>query len=439
MRIFLRRAGKILLAVVAVLLVPAVGATISAVSAMNALYRPGPDRPIPPADLAAHDPAKPTAVVVVGDNGAVVSDVLAPYETLAATGKFNVYTVASQRRPLPLTGGLDLVPDLSFADLAARLGGAAPAVTVVPALPDVGEPSTDPVKQWLRDQSAHGTLLLSVCNGAGVLASTGLLDGRTATAHWLRLGSFQSTYPAVNWLHGKRFVDDGDIVSTAGVLSGIDGTLHVIERLTNPSVAAAAAKSIGWPYYGNTPPVTSPFGMPDPAAIANAAWTWLPPTVGVLLTNGVGEIELASVFDTHGQSLADRTLALTTDGKPIRSEHGLTFLPRDNLNTAASSLDRLLVPGSNVPSVPTVPDAPKPFHIHGNHGFPYLATITDLARTTDVATARWTAKVLELPIDGVTLDGPAWPWRQTALLLLLLVAGTAAVVFVPRIVRRVRT
>src|SRR3954470_11039370 len=200
-----RRAGRVLLAVGAVLLVPAVGVTISAVSALNALYRPGPERSVPPADPPVHDPAKPTVVVVVGDNGAVVSDVLAPYETLAATGRFNVYTVAERRRPLPLTGGLDLVPDLAFTDLAGRLGGAAPAVAVVPALPDVGEPSTDPLKTWLREQSARGTLLLSICNGAGVLASAGLLDGRAATAHWQRLGSFESTYPAVNWLHGKRF------------------------------------------------------------------------------------------------------------------------------------------------------------------------------------------------------------------------------------------
>ncbi|GAB3878532.1 DJ-1/PfpI family protein [Kibdelosporangium lantanae] len=438
MRTFLRRAGKIVLAVVAVLLVPAVGATISAVSAMNALYRHGPDRPVPPADLPVHDPAKPTAVVVLGDNGAVVSDVLAPYETLAATGKFNVYTVAPNRRPLPLTGGLDLVPDLSFADLDTRLGGNAPNLAVVPALPDVGEPSTDPVKNWLRAQSARGTMLQSVCNGAGVLASAGLLDGRAATAHWERLGSFESTYPAVNWLHGKRYVDDGNIVTTAGILSGIDGTLHVIERFTSPAVAEAAAKSISWPYYGNPPPVNAPFGMPAPAAIANAAWTWLPPTVGVLLTNGVGEIELASVFDPTaspwrtGPSPSPRTATRSTPNTASPSSPATPSQRRP-------ALDRLLVPGTNVPSVPTVPNAPKPVYIHGTQGFPYIATITDLARTTDVATARWTAKVLEMPMDGLTLDGPAWPWRQTALLLLLLVAGTAAVVLVPRLVRRVRT
>jgi len=62
--------------------------------------------------VPAHEAGKPTAVIVVGSEGANAADVLAPYEVLAATGAFNLYTVAPQRRPVPLTGGLDLVPDL---------------------------------------------------------------------------------------------------------------------------------------------------------------------------------------------------------------------------------------------------------------------------------------------------------------------------------------
>ncbi|WP_086839344.1 hypothetical protein [Amycolatopsis kentuckyensis] len=110
----LKRLAFLLAAVAAVLVVPAVGATVSALGAFDALYAVGPPRPVPAAAPVPHDPAKPTAVVVVGDRGAVVSDALAPYEVLAATGRFNLYTVAPHREPKPLTGGLDLVPDLDF-------------------------------------------------------------------------------------------------------------------------------------------------------------------------------------------------------------------------------------------------------------------------------------------------------------------------------------
>ena len=105
------------------------------------------------------------------------------FEVLADSGAFNLYTVAPQRRPVPLTGGLDLVPDLSFGQLDQRLP-ATPDVIVVPQLPDAGKPSAAPILQWLQRQHAQGDpLLVSVCTGAGVLASAGLLDGRPATSH----------------------------------------------------------------------------------------------------------------------------------------------------------------------------------------------------------------------------------------------------------------
>ncbi len=133
-----------------------------------------------------------------------------------------------------------------------------------------------------------------------MLASAGLLDGRPATSHWMRLAGLESRYPDVEWVRGQRVVDDGDVVSTAGVLSGVDGTLHVIERLMGQAVAQEAAAAIGWRHYGAgaPPPVTTGIAMPDPAAIVNAGYRLDPPTVGVALTDGVGEIELASVFDT---------------------------------------------------------------------------------------------------------------------------------------------
>lgn len=435
MKTVLKRVALAVAAVLAVLLVPGIGATISALSAFGDLYAPGPQRAVPAAALPAHDPAKPTAVIVVGDQGAVVSDALAPYEILATTGRFNVYTVAPKRAPKPLTGGLDLVPDLSFADLAARLGPKAPDLVVVPALPDVGEPSTEPVTTWLRAQAARGAKLLSVCNGGGVLASAGLLDGRPATAHWLKLESFAADYPAVRWVRGQRFVDDGDVVTTAGILSGIDGTLHWVERLAGREVAADAAKKIGWRHYGTAVPVTPPASMPDAVAIVNAGFRWNPDEIGVLLANGVGEIELASVFDSEGHSLASRTLAVSTDGAPIRSRHGLTFVPRASLADAAGDLDRLLVPGSTRAVAPP-PGAPEPEYVHDRPGFAFDTAVSKLSRRTDVATARWTAKALELPTDGVVFEGRAWPWWPTALPVALIVLGAAAIAVVRH--RRVR-
>lgn len=77
---------------------------------------------------------------------------------------------------------------------------------------------------------------------------------------------------------------------------------------------------------------------------------------------------------------------------------------------------------------------PAPEYVHDRPGFAYDTAVSALSRRTDVATARWTAKVLELPADGVGFEGRAWPWLPTALPVALVLLGAAAVV----VVRRVR-
>lgn len=427
----MRAALRIAVLVLAALALPAALGAPTVIGTLAALNAPRTDGASPPPAPVAHDPSKPTAVVVVGDRGAVVSDTLAPYEVLATTGEFNVYTVASEAHPVPLTGGLDLVPDLTFAGLEDVLDGSADVV-VVPAMPDVGQSTTKPVTDWLATQANGGALLLSVCNGAGVVASAGLLDGHRATAHWLRIDEFDGRYAAVDWVRGTRYVDDGDVISTAGVLSGIDGTLHVVERLIGADAAADAAEAIGWPHHhpgGPAPIEHADLETSDAVAAFNTAFGWDRTTTGVLLTDGVGEIELASVFDTYGQSLAVGTVAVGRG--PVQSRHGLTFVPRTE---TAVGLDRLVVPGTTEHAAIA---GPEPVYPHGP-GFAFEGVLQDLARTTDVATARWTAKVLEYPVDGLALSGPAWPWTETFRPIGLAVLGVLVALGVLALIRSVR-
>jgi hypothetical protein len=107
--------------------------------------------PAPP----RHDPDKPTAVVLLSNEGSEVTDVLAPYEVLSESGAFNVYTAAPEREVATLSGGLDVLPQLSFAELDRRLEGGDPDVVVVPAMWDVGTPAHRPVAEWLREHAGE--------------------------------------------------------------------------------------------------------------------------------------------------------------------------------------------------------------------------------------------------------------------------------------------
>lgn len=411
-------------AVLAVALPVAVAALQLAAAARAEFPVAAPVAPRP----AVHDPARPTAVVVVGEHGTDAADVLTSAEVLAASDRFNVYTVAPSARSVPLNGGLDLVPDLTFAQLDARLGGRAADLVVVPAMLEAGDPA---VTAWLRGQAARGSLLESVCVGAQVLAEAGLLDGRPATSHWGQLAGFRDDYPAVRWTSGRRWVDDGDIVTGGGVLSSIDTTLHVVERLAGPAAASAAAAEIGWRYYAPgtpPPPVVSGFEPADAVLALDVAFPLDRPRAAVVLTPGVGEVELASAVETFGgDSHAARLVAVSVDGAPVRSRHGLTFVPRSALAAAAPRLDRVVVPGAQAARAAAVPvvDGLVPDHLHARPGFAFDAAVTDLAASTDVATARWAARAMELPTSGLALTGPAWPWRTVLTVLLAAWFGPA--------------
>src|SRR6516164_10568434 len=90
---------------------------------------------------------------------------------------------------------------------------------------------------------------MSVCSGAFILADLGLLDGRPATTHWGAIPRMKSAFPKVQVKTDVRFVDDGRIVTTAGVSAGIDGALHVVQRLLGDDVAWETARYMQYDYW----------------------------------------------------------------------------------------------------------------------------------------------------------------------------------------------
>jgi putative intracellular protease/amidase len=378
--------------------------------------------PAPP----SHDPDKPTAVVLLSNQGSEVTDVLAPYEVLSESGAFNVYAAAPERKAVTLSGGLDVLPQLSLAELDRRLGGEDPDVIVVPEMADIGSPGHRPVAEWLREHAEGSGTVVSVCNGAQVLADAGLLAGRKATANWANIAEWERRYHDTEWERGLRYVEDGNVLTAAGVTSGISATLHVIRGYVGDGEAADLAQKIGYPdqRVGNEPRIQAERLRASDRALY-VLWTaygWGKPRIGVLLTEGTSEIELASVFDVYpGPVLTSNTTTLTPEGlrSPVRSEHGLYFFPRSDLDSAPG-LDRLFVPGRTAPSVtdPRVRTLAREEgleleFIHADvAGFPLDATLPDLAKHENEQMARFTARLLEYPIGHLGLAGGGWPFAH---------------------------
>jgi transcriptional regulator GlxA family with amidase domain len=87
---------------------------------------------------------------------------------------------------------------------------------------------------WLREQKSRVGLMTSVCTGSVVFAAAGLLRGRPATSNRNSLDHMKSIDPSIDVRRGKRFVDDGDVITAAGLSAGIDMALHVVGRLASP-------------------------------------------------------------------------------------------------------------------------------------------------------------------------------------------------------------
>lgn len=197
----------------------------------------------PAAPGAAPGPLAPPAqggvpVAFVVSEGAVVIDFCGPWEVFQDVhipGRegppFRLYTVAESTRPIRASGGLRITPDHDLATAPP------PKVIVIPAQSSRSEA----VRAWIRRHAKDADVTMSVCTGAFLLASTGLLSGKPATTHHGAFGEFAMEFPDVQLQRGARFVEAGHLASAAGLSSGIDLALRVVERYYGRDVARKTA------------------------------------------------------------------------------------------------------------------------------------------------------------------------------------------------------
>lgn len=161
-----------------------------------------------------------------------VLDFAGPFEVFAVTGQrpgpgpFDVVTVAAKTGTIRARNGLEVTPSFTFETLPQ------PDILVIP-----GGYGTRPlvndseVIEWIRQMASSVELMLSVCTGSLLLAKAGLLEGKEATTHWAALDLLRELAPNTRVLENIRFVDNGTVITSAGISAGIDMALHVVSRL----------------------------------------------------------------------------------------------------------------------------------------------------------------------------------------------------------------
>src|SRR6185312_5704877 len=153
-------------------------------------------------------------------------------------GWYRFETCAAERGPLRGQYGMRVTADAGLERLADA------GTIIIPGWKGLDVPVPTRVLDALREAHARGARLLTICSGAFVLAATGLLDGRRATTHWRYADALQRRYPRIKVDPAVLYVDEGQLLTSAGSAAGLDLCLHLVRRDHGPDIANQVARRL---------------------------------------------------------------------------------------------------------------------------------------------------------------------------------------------------
>ena len=197
-------------------------------------------------------------VAILIFNDVEVLDFCGPFEVFGVTEQsrtisgeseppFHVYTVAEKAGPVLARNGLSVNPSWTIENCPQ------PDILLIPG--GYGTRSllkNERLLQWIKDQARRVELLLSVCTGALLLAKAGLLEGLSATTHYTNMEELHALAPNTQLYPTDRYVDNGKIITSAGISAGIDMSLYVVARLLGSERAAQTAQEMQYDYWKGT-------------------------------------------------------------------------------------------------------------------------------------------------------------------------------------------
>jgi putative intracellular protease/amidase len=269
--------------------------------------------------------SRPVIDVIGQNDGAEITDFVVPYGVLARSDLADVYAVAPEDRAIKLTPALAVAPDVTTAEFDRRFPDGADYV-IVPKIEDADDPA---VVAWIQAQSAKGSMIVGICAGTKTLSAAGLFKDRRATGHWYDIQNLREANPSMTWVQDRRYVVDGNVVTTTGVSASIPISLALVEAIGGHDRAAEIAKELGasnWDarhdskafYLDRTDFWTQ---------LRNNVRVWQHVEIGIPVADGVDEISLALVADLYSRTRQSVAVSLAEDLDPVTTRSGLRLLP----------------------------------------------------------------------------------------------------------------
>ncbi|MHC1782990.1 MAG: DJ-1/PfpI family protein [Anaerolineaceae bacterium] len=156
----------------------------------------------------------------------------------AAPKSFEVFTIADKMRAITTRGRLIVQPHFDITSHPR------PDVLIIPGGVVTTEIKREDIIAWIARTASTAAITSSVCTGAFLLGQAGLLGGKDATTHWEDIADLRSMFPDINVLAETRWVDTGQVVTSAGISAGIDMSLHLVARLESEDLAIRTARQM---------------------------------------------------------------------------------------------------------------------------------------------------------------------------------------------------
>jgi transcriptional regulator GlxA family with amidase domain len=156
---------------------------------------------------------------------------------------FEVITISEKLRPIRARGGLLVQPGFGFTDHPAL------DILIVPGGDVSLELKRAEVADWIARTAPGTRVTASVCTGAFLLGKAGLLNGKRATTHWEDVADLRALFPEVQVETSHRWIDTGQVITSAGISAGIDMSLHIVRRIEGKELAVSTARQMEYEWH----------------------------------------------------------------------------------------------------------------------------------------------------------------------------------------------
>ncbi|OCZ77895.1 transcriptional regulator [Achromobacter xylosoxidans] len=291
---------------------------------------------LPGPRLSADPSHRPVVAVIAHNANTELADFVVPYAVLKRAGGADVWALGLEPGPVRFFPALRARPDADIAAFDQRYPDGADYV-IVPAVHDDDDPR---LLAWVAGQARKGAVVIGICDGVWVLARAGLLEGREAVSHWYSRGALADGFPGVRWRQDRRYVADGNVVTTTGVSASIPVSLALVQALAGPSRAQSLARELGEGDWGGLHPGEGFRLGPRHlyTAAANAVAFWRHETLVARLAPGADDLYLALAADAFARSYRTSIVGRTGDAGPVTLASGLVYLPDDGADAGEASL-----------------------------------------------------------------------------------------------------